>query len=135
MAYGKKAREELSERLKALGLNKVNVKTFHALGRSIISDAYKKKPVISDLSKQESELAQFIDDTLKILFHNNKEVFESLVEFNLFNEFETYEKSKNRILKTEYDYEQWLFNNKLISVEILIINLLVSYWMRNNRVY
>ena len=25
-------------------------------------------------------------------------------------------KSKNRILKTEYDYEQWLFNNKLITI-------------------
>ena len=35
--------------IKALGLNKVNVKTFHALGKSIISDAYKKKIVMSDL--------------------------------------------------------------------------------------
>ena len=26
------------------------------------------------------------------------------------------EKSKNRILKTEYDYEQWSFNNKLITI-------------------
>lgn len=116
LAFGKKAQEELSERLKALGLHKVNVKTFHALGRSIIGDAYKKIPVMSDLSTQESKLAEFIDDTLRDLFHNNKDVFESLVEFNLFNEFETYEKSKNRILKTEYDYEQWLFNNKLITI-------------------
>ena len=116
LAYGKKAQEELSERLKALGLNKVNVKTFHALGKSIISDAYKKKIVMSDLSTQESKLAEFIDKTLRDLFHNDKDIFESLVEFKLFNEFETYEKSKNRILKTEYDYEQWLFNNKLITI-------------------
>ena len=71
---------------------------------------------MSDLSTQESKLAEFIDKTLRDLFHNDKDIFESLVEFKLFNEFETYEKSKNRILKTEYDYEQWLFNNKLITI-------------------
>lgn len=117
LAFARNAQKELQERLTKLGLNNVTVKTFHALGLSILTKTKGKRPNIHEYAGQLNLLVDFLDQKLKELFDSNKKVYESLVEFNFFNSTQTYENSKHREnFNTIRDYNKWLNSNRLKTI-------------------
>lgn len=63
LAYGKKAAEELRERLESrLGIKGVTAETFHRLGRLIVEKAENRKSSISALAQDKALRAKFVDN-------------------------------------------------------------------------
>ena len=59
LAFARNAQKELQERLTKLGLNNVTVKTFHALGLSILTQDKRKRPNIHEYAGQLNLLVDF----------------------------------------------------------------------------
>ena len=64
MAFGKHASEEMSQRLSVRVGNSVTVKTFHALGLSIIAKVEGKPPPLSPLAEDEKRLQGFLREII-----------------------------------------------------------------------
>jgi DNA helicase-4 len=66
LAYGKKAAQELRERLESkLGIEGVTAETFHRLGRCIVKAAGNDAIAISDMAGDEELTANFVDKVFK----------------------------------------------------------------------
>tara|TARA_R100000306_G_scaffold8148_2_gene11180 strand:- start:692 stop:3601 length:2910 start_codon:yes stop_codon:yes gene_type:complete len=71
LAFGRKAAEEMEERVAAkIPGAKVKAATFHSLGLKIIGEVEGGKPQISKLSEDENLLARTVDDWLKSLLED-----------------------------------------------------------------
>jgi DNA helicase-4 len=65
MAFTRKARDEMEERVKALGLDGVAVRTFHGLGMEVIANADGRKPSLSALAEDDIALKRWITVELR----------------------------------------------------------------------
>lgn len=68
LAFARKAKEELQERLEDAGIRGVAVRTFHSLGLDILAQARGGKPSLSKLAEDERALSRTVRDFLDSLF-------------------------------------------------------------------
>lgn len=66
LAYGRKASDELKDRMKAFGdARNVTISTFHALGLRIVGEVEGKRPSLSPLADDDRLLKRFIRDRVR----------------------------------------------------------------------
>jgi len=71
LAYGRKASEEMSERLtRSLGAQKIHASTFHSLGLSIIGEVEGKKPSLASFVSHDSERGGYFKALQEELFQS-----------------------------------------------------------------
>ena len=133
LAYGRKAADEMDERIKAkLGTDDIKASTFHSLGLRIIADVEGKSPSISPWAEDEKAKDKWVQDTLETLIEDEsyrKQLFEyfsryyyvekSPFEFDTLGEYYQYLNDNDiRTLKGErvksfgeLYIANWLFSN------------------------
>ena len=132
LAYNRAAMKEMRERLVALGIEEVEVSTFHALGLRLLAEATGRKPSVSVLATDDHERKLFIEGVLRGLIEDPKtrpaliryfvehlRPYKSPFEFETAGEYYGWLKDQNiRTLKNEQvkSYEEsvianWLFLN------------------------
>lgn len=114
LAYANKAAKEMEERIQArLGIDTLAVKTFHSLGKQIITEVEGAVPAIDKMAEDEALRARFVDDRIKqfLLDHHYKS---RLVTY--FTRFIYPYKSKFAF-KTEGAYHAYIRENEIRTLQ------------------
>lgn len=73
LAYARKAAEEMSERIKGkLGINDLTVKTFHSLGKHIITQVEGVVPLIDKMAEDPELRTRFVDEQIQRLLQDDQ---------------------------------------------------------------
>jgi DNA helicase-4 len=73
LAYARKAAEEMDERIRdKLGIEHLTVKTFHSLGKQIISQVEKMVPLIDKMAEDTTLRTRFVDDQIQRLLQDEQ---------------------------------------------------------------
>jgi len=83
ISFARKVRDEIAERVLTRLGQKLRIETFHSLGLSIIADAEKKKPSLSELSTDPLKLPKAIMEFIQKR-HGDKKFLEKLNEYFAF---------------------------------------------------
>lgn len=114
LAFGRKAAEEMEERVAAkIPGAKVKAATFHSLGLKIIGEVEGGKPQISKLSEDENLLAKTVDDWLKSLLED-KGYQEKVVRY--FSDY-LYPEKNCFDFANEGEYFEYIRANKIYSLK------------------
>ena len=125
IAFSKAAKEEIEERLKSHGVEKVKIKTFHALGLEIYKKTYGDKREVTKLSNK--ALSDFVNNIIRK--NINEDLNKKLAKY--FSEYLV--PFSPDVGKTEDEYLRWKNTTQLITLnkdyvksygEILIGNFL-----------
>jgi len=110
LAYARKAADEMEERIQSkLGINNLTVKTFHSLGKQIITKVEGIVPAINKMAEDKLLRARFVDDQIKGLLED--EQYKSrLVNYFINHQF-PYESAFK--YKSLGDYNQSILDNEL----------------------
>lgn len=114
LAYANKAAKEMEERIHArLGISTLTVKTFHSLGKQIITDVEGTVPAIDKMAEDEALRARFVDDRIKqfLLDHHYKS---RLVTY--FTRF-IYPYKSQFAFKTEGAYHAYILENEIRTLQ------------------
>ena len=73
LAYARKAAEEISERIKQkLAIEDLTVKTFHSLGKHIISQVEEMVPLIDKMAEDPELRTRFVDKQIQLLLQDDR---------------------------------------------------------------
>jgi len=73
LAYARKAAEEMDERIKdKLAIQNLTVRTFHSLGKHIITQVEREVPPIHKMAEDEVLRARFVDDQVQQFLHDER---------------------------------------------------------------
>lgn len=100
MAYNRKARDEIRERLPD-DLSAAQVFTFHAFGRRVIAESEDNAPAISDLAEDDKKLEQYIKEIIEELLNNPKQS-QDVIRF-IANHHAPYQSAFDFATRPEYD--------------------------------
>jgi DNA helicase-4 len=82
LAYGRKAADEMDERIKdKLSTDKISATTFHSLGLSIITQVEGKKPKLSVFSQDEKAKFTWVQSYLKKIINEQGQYRELMLEY------------------------------------------------------
>jgi len=114
LAYANKAAEEMQERVeKRLNTSAFNVKTFHSLGKSIISQVEGKVPYNHPMADDDDLKAKFIDDEIQRLL-STEQYKSALVDYFFYHHLP---------YKSQYDfkslgeYTEYMLENEIITLQ------------------
>lgn len=114
LAYASKAAQEMQERVeKRLNTASLNVKTFHSLGLSILSQVDGKVPNIHPMSTDEDLKEQFIDKEIQRLL-STEQYKSALVDYFFYHHLP---------FKSQYDfkslgeYTEYMLENEIITLQ------------------
>lgn len=114
LAFARKAAGEMEERIQAkLGVNELTVKTFHSLGKHIISQVEGIVPSISKMAEDEHLRMRFVDAQIQRLL-SDEQYKSRLVTY--FLRFSYPYKSAFRF-KSLGEYNQYLLDNELRTLQ------------------
>jgi DNA helicase-4 len=73
LAYARKAAEEMDERIKEkLAIQNLTVKTFHSLGKHIISQVEGEVPLIDKMAEDPELRTRFVDEQIQLLLQDDR---------------------------------------------------------------
>lgn len=73
LAYARKAAEEMDERIKdKLAIQNLTVKTFHSLGKHIITQVEGEVPLIDKMAEDPELRARFVDEQIQLLLEDDR---------------------------------------------------------------
>ncbi|NOQ76542.1 MAG: AAA family ATPase [Methylococcaceae bacterium] len=114
LAFARKAADEMEERIQAkLGVSSLTVKTFHSLGKHIISQVEGVVPSISKMAEDEHLRARFVDAQIQQLL-NDEQYKSRLVTY--FLRFSYPYKSAFRF-KSLGEYNQYILDNDIRTLQ------------------
>ena len=114
LAFARKAADEMEERIQAkLGVSSLTVKTFHSLGKHIISQVEGIVPSISKMAEDEHLRARFVDAQIQQLL-NDEQYKSRLVTY--FLRFSYPYKSAFRF-KSLGEYNQYILDNDIRTLQ------------------
>lgn len=114
LAFAKKAAEEMDERAYArLGPTELTTKTFHALGKQIITEVEGRVPDLHPMAEDDALRTKFVDDQIQALLHDEAYRSKLLTYFTQF--LHPY---KNRFsFETEGDYHRYILDNEIRTLQ------------------
>lgn len=114
LAYARKAAEEMSERIKEkLAIEDLTVKTFHGLGKHIISQVEEMVPLIDKMAEDPELRTRFVDAQIQLLLQDDRYKSRLLTYFVRFN----------HPYKSQYDfdslgaYNQYILENDIRTLQ------------------
>ncbi|MCL1137215.1 UvrD-helicase domain-containing protein [Shewanella pneumatophori] len=136
LAYGKDARQELSQRvLSSPELTAVKVSTFHALGKEIIQSYLKSSTQVSVLASDEKQFTQFIDSQIDCIVAD-PDMADPVAEY--FGRY-LYPQRNELDFRSEGHYRSYLKNNEIRALsgdlvksfqELVICNYLYTHGIK-----
>jgi DNA helicase-4 len=73
LAYARKAADEMEERIKdQLGIEKLSVKTFHSLGKHIITQVEDMVPLIDKMAEDTALRVRFVDEQIQLFLQDDR---------------------------------------------------------------
>ena len=134
LAYGRKAANEMDERIKdKLSTDKISATTFHRLGLSIIAQVEGEKPSLSVFADDEKAKSKWIQSCFERLIKEDRQYRKLILEY--FGKYYYVERSAFDF-KSKGEYYQYLTDNDIRSFkgeqvksfgELYIANSLFSY--------
>jgi DNA helicase-4 len=109
LAFAKKAQKELEQRLVARFGVRVEVRTFHSLGVSIIAETNERRPTLAKVAEDDTALERYLDSTVDALF-DEPQHRALLVRFFAFHARP--ERSESDF-HTQADYYRYLRTNRI----------------------
>jgi DNA helicase IV len=114
LAFASKAAQEMQERVeKRLNTASLNIKTFHSLGLSILSQVDGKVPNIHPMAEDDNLKAKFIDNEIQLLLSTGK-YKSALVDYFFYHHLP---------YKSQYDfkslgeYTEYMLENEIITLQ------------------
>ena len=115
VAFGSDAAKELKERIEErLGIEKIQVSTFHAFGQNAIAKATGKKPSLAPWAENIGKKAQLIEKISMELSDKDTLFEKKLLEFFSYP-FAQYKSEFS--FRSEKEYRQYIQENKIISLK------------------
>ncbi len=110
LAYARKAADEMEQRIQEkLGIDKLTVKTFHSLGKQIITQVEGVVPAINKMAEDEHLRARFVDEQIQRLLQD--EQYKSrIVKYFLYF---TYPYKSIFGFKSLGEYNEYLLENEI----------------------
>ena len=105
LAFNKNAQLELEERFKEKNL-KIQIRTFHSFGLSIIGEALGKKPDICPMTESTNNMSKFIKDTIRELMAAMGPFLKYFLEFVAYFSIPYKSESEFNSLGEYYDYQK-----------------------------
>lgn len=114
LAYANKAAKEMDERIQAkLAINTLTVKTFHALGKQIITDVEGAVPAINKMAEDGALRVKFVDDQIKRFLLDDRYKSRVVTYFTRF----TYPYKSKFAFKTLGAYNQYIVENEMRTLQ------------------
>ena len=114
LAYANKAAREMEERIQEkLGINTLAVKTFHSLGKQIITEVEGAVPAINKMAEDESLRAKFVDDQIKQFLFDDRYKSRLVTYFTRF----TYPYKSKFTFPTLGAYNQYILENEIRTLQ------------------
>lgn len=114
LAYARKAADEMDERLKSkLGIDNLTVKTFHSLGKHIISQVEEMQPLIDKMAEDPKLRTQFVDQQIQLLLQDDRYKSRLVKYFVRF----TYPFKSQYDFKTLHDYNAYISENDMRTLQ------------------
>jgi DNA helicase-4 len=114
LAYANKAAGEMQERIQArLGISTLAVKTFHGLGKQIITEVEGAAPTIDKMAEDETLRARFVDDRIKRLLLDDRYKSRLVTYFTRF----LYPYKSHFAFKTEGAYHAYILENEIRTLQ------------------
>lgn len=114
LAYANKAAKEMEERIREkLGINTLTVKTFHALGKQIITNVEGAVPAINKMAEDGALRAKFVDDQIKQFLLDDRYKSRLVTYFIRF----TYPYKSKFGFKTLGAYNQYILENEMRTLQ------------------
>lgn len=115
LAYGRKAADEMDERIKEkLATDKISATTFHSLGLNVIAQVEGGKPNLSQFAEDEKAKCKWVQTCFEKLIHNHVH-YRHLV-FEYFSKYYYVEKNDFEFASLG-DYYQYLTDNDIRSLK------------------
>ena len=105
LAFNKNAQLELEERFDEKNL-KIQIKTFHSFGLSIIGESLGEKPDICPMTESSNNMSKFIKDTIRELMASMGSFFEHFVDFVAYFSIPYKSEFEFNSLGEYYDYQK-----------------------------
>ncbi len=114
LAYARKAAEEMDQRIKdKLAIRNLTVKTFHSLGKHIITQVEGEVPLIHKMAEDETLRARFVDDQIQQLLQDERYKSRLVTYFLRF----THPYKSQYDFKSLGDYNTYLLENDLRTLQ------------------
>lgn len=114
LAYANKAAKEMEQRIQQkLAINTLTVKTFHALGKQIITKVEGAVPAINKMAEDGALRAKFVDDQIKQFLLDDRYKSRLVTYFIRF----TYPYKSKFAFKTLGAYNQYILENELRTLQ------------------
>ncbi|MEF3075481.1 UvrD-helicase domain-containing protein [Methylobacter sp. Wu1] len=114
LAYANKAAKEMEERIQArLGISTLTVKTFHSLGKQIITEVEGAVPAIDKMAEDEALRARFVDDRIKQFLLDQRYKSRLVTYFTRF----IYPYKSQFAFKTEGAYHAYILENEIRTLQ------------------
>ena len=114
LAFARKAADEMEERIQTkLGVNVLTVKTFHSLGKHIISQVEGVVPAISKMAEDEHLRARFVDAQIQQLLNDEQYKSRLVTYFLRFS----YPYKSAFGFKSLGEYNQYILDNELRTLQ------------------
>ena len=105
LAFNKNAQLELEERFEEKNL-KIQIRTFHSFGLSIIGEALGKKPDICPMTESTNNMSKFIKDTIRELMASMGPFLKIFLEYVAYFSIPYKSESEFNSLGEYYDYQK-----------------------------
>jgi DNA helicase-4 len=115
LAYGRKAADEMDDRIKAkLATDKISTATFHRLGLNIIAQVEGEKPTLSVFAEDEKAKAKWVQACLETLINEHAQYRQLIIEY--FSKY--YYVERNDVdFNSLGEYYQYLTDNDIRSLK------------------
>lgn len=114
LAFARKAANDMEARIQSkLGIKTLTVKTFHSLGKHIISQIEGEVPAINKMAENEHLKAKFIDTQIQRLLHDEQYKSRLVTYFLRFS----YPYQSAFKFKSLGDYQQYLLDNDMHTLQ------------------
>ena len=114
LAYANKAAKEMEERIQdKLGIDTLTVKTFHALGKQIITEVEGAVPAIDKMAEDGRLKAKFVDEQIKRFLLDDRYKSRVVTYFSRF----TYPYKSQFAFKTLGAYNHYILENELRTLQ------------------